>query len=159
MLPYFAGERTPLFDPQARGVIAGLTLRHGRGHLYRSLLEATAFGVRHNLAAFADTGAELSRVVAVGGGTGNTLWPEIVSSVTGHPQFITRETVGAALGDAVLAANAIGAGADTAHWNPVVDSVEPRPEWKNTYDALWPDYLALHERTREIQQALSDLAR
>ena len=49
MLPYFAGERTPLFDPEARGVICGLTLSHGRGHLYRAALEATAYGVRHIL--------------------------------------------------------------------------------------------------------------
>ena len=47
MLPYFAGERAPIDDPRARGVIAGLTLRHGRGHLMRALLEATGYGVRH----------------------------------------------------------------------------------------------------------------
>ena len=49
MLPYFAGERTPLFDPDARGVVAGLTLRHTRGDIYRAGLEATAYGVWHNL--------------------------------------------------------------------------------------------------------------
>jgi xylulokinase len=47
VLPYFAGERTPLQDPRARGLISGLTLSHGRGHLYRAMLEATAYGVRH----------------------------------------------------------------------------------------------------------------
>jgi xylulokinase len=55
-LPYFAGERTPIADPLARGVIAGLTLRHTRGDIYRALLEATAFGVRHNLEAFTAAG-------------------------------------------------------------------------------------------------------
>lgn len=54
MLPYFAGERTPLFDPDARGLVHGLTLRHTRGHLYRAALEATAYGVRHNLAAMTE---------------------------------------------------------------------------------------------------------
>jgi xylulokinase len=49
VLPYFAGERTPLFDTEARGLIGGLTLRHGRGHLYRAMLEGTAFALRHNL--------------------------------------------------------------------------------------------------------------
>jgi xylulokinase len=47
MLPYFAGERTPVMDPEARGMIAGLTLSHTRGDLYRAALEATALGVRH----------------------------------------------------------------------------------------------------------------
>lgn len=51
MLPYFAGERTPITDPRARGVIAGLTLSHTRGDLYRAALEGTAYGVRHNIEA------------------------------------------------------------------------------------------------------------
>ena len=48
-LPYFAGERTPINDPDARGVYAGLTLSHTKAHLYRASLEGTAYGVRHNL--------------------------------------------------------------------------------------------------------------
>jgi xylulokinase len=56
-LPYFAGERTPIADPQARGAIAGLTLTHTRGDLYRSLLEGIAFGVHHNLSAYTSIGA------------------------------------------------------------------------------------------------------
>jgi xylulokinase len=49
MLPYLAGERTPVFDPKARGVLAGLTLRHGRGHLFRAAYEGIAFGIRQIL--------------------------------------------------------------------------------------------------------------
>jgi xylulokinase len=49
MLPYFAGERTPIFDPRARGVIAGLTLRHSRAHLFRAVYEGIAFGIRQIL--------------------------------------------------------------------------------------------------------------
>ncbi len=56
-LPYFAGERTPIHDPDARGVFAGLTLTHTRAHLYRALLEGTAFGVRHNTEALQEMGA------------------------------------------------------------------------------------------------------
>ena len=55
-LPYFAGERTPLFDPEARGVIAGLSLLTGRGEVYRALLEGIAYGIRHNLEAWARPG-------------------------------------------------------------------------------------------------------
>jgi len=74
VLPYFAGERTPLFDPRARGAVLGLTLTHDRGHLYRGMLEATGFGVRHNLEAIELAGGEPSRLVAVGGGTRGGLW-------------------------------------------------------------------------------------
>ena len=56
MLPYFAGERTPIADPHARGIVAGLTLEHQRGDLYRAALEATAMGVRHNVEAMRAAG-------------------------------------------------------------------------------------------------------
>jgi xylulokinase len=67
MLPYFAGERTPIADPRARGIIVGLTLEHTRGDLYRATLEATAFGVRHNVEALRTAGGRIDRAVAVGG--------------------------------------------------------------------------------------------
>ena len=60
MLPYFAGERTPIMDPDARGVIAGLTLAHTRGDLYRAALEATGLGVRHNIETMRAAGARSS---------------------------------------------------------------------------------------------------
>jgi hypothetical protein len=67
-LPYFEGERTPLHDPQARGVWFGLGLKHTRGDLYRSILEGVAFGIRHNLEAMAEEGVRPQRILAAGGG-------------------------------------------------------------------------------------------
>jgi xylulokinase len=64
LLPYFAGERTPLFDPAARGVLAGLTTSHGRAEIYRAALEGIAYGVRHNLEAMAAAGGAAGRLVA-----------------------------------------------------------------------------------------------
>ena len=85
VLPYFAGERTPMFDPLARGVIAGLTLRHGRGHLFRAVYEGIAFGVRQILELIDERRrARPQRLVAVGGGTQGGLWTQIVSDVTGR---------------------------------------------------------------------------
>ncbi|MFI7313344.1 FGGY-family carbohydrate kinase [Streptomyces hygroscopicus] len=155
MLPYFAGERTPLFDPRARGTVIGLTLRHGRAELYRAALEATAFGVRHNLEAFADAGARIDRLVAVGGGA-RGLWTAVVSAAIGLPQRIPAETVGACFGDAVLVARALGAEAEG--WNPVVATVAPDEEWRAVYDARYPLYRELHEATRHIGHALADSA-
>ncbi len=63
------GGADPDPDPDARGVIAGLTLRHTRGDLYRAALEATALGVRHNVETMRAAGADIRRIVAVGGGT------------------------------------------------------------------------------------------
>ncbi len=156
MLPYFAGERSPLFDPDARGVVAGLTLRHGRGHLYRAALEATAFGVRHNLDAMREAGGDLSRLVAVGGGA-RELWTQIVSDVTGLEQSMPRHTVGAAYGDAFLAAVGTGLAAqeDIADWNPVESTVRPDPARSEIYDELYEHYLSLYSSTRETAHALA----
>ena len=67
-LPYFSGERTPINDPHARGLIFGLTLTHTRAHIYRSCLEGIAYGLRHNIETMAEAGAVPKRLIAVGGG-------------------------------------------------------------------------------------------
>lgn len=159
MLPYFAGERTPLFDPDARGFIAGLTLRHGRGHLYRAALEATAFGVRHNLEAMRAAGGSDKRLVAVGGGTQGELWTQIVSDVLQQPQQIPRYTIGACYGDALLAAIGTGlVGADAA-WNPVSHIVEPDADAAADYESRYQLYRELYSSTRNLAHTLAAMGR
>jgi len=158
MLPYFAGERTPVPDPDARGVIAGLTIAHTRGDLYRAALEATALGVRHNIEAIVAAGGAIGRVVAVGGGTQGDLWTQVVSDVTGLAQAIPRVTVGASYGAAFLAATAVTE-ASIAEWNPVERIVEPRPASAEGYDELYTLYRSLYEATAPIAHALADRQR
>jgi xylulokinase len=155
VLPYFAGERTPLFDPAARGAVLGLHLGHGRAHLHRAVLEATPYAVRHNLEVMAEAGDPIERIVAVGGGTRTTLWPQIVADVTGRAQIVPRETVGASYGDARLAALAIGlAGGD---WTVVDRVVEPEPA--ADYERLYSVYRRLYEQTRDLAHELAELQR
>ncbi|NBE92178.1 sugar kinase [Nonomuraea sp. KC401] len=153
MLPYFAGERTPVFDPDARGTLIGMTLRHGRGHLYRAALEATAFGVRHNLETMRAAGGTGRRLVAVGGGTQGGLWTQIVSDVLQQPQVLPAHTVGATYGDAMLAARACGVASEG--WNPAVATVEPDPGAAGDYDRLYHLYRDLYRSTRHIAHALA----
>lgn len=156
MLPYFAGERTPMLDPDARGVIAGLTLDHTRGDLYRAALEATAYGVRHNVEAMRAAGAPIERIVAVGGGTTGGLWTRIVSDVTGLTQQIPSITIGASFGAAFLAASAVCDPVPRIEdWNPVVDVLTPDAEARARYDDRWPLYLDLYEKTAGIVHALA----
>ncbi|WP_409179692.1 FGGY-family carbohydrate kinase [Amycolatopsis sp. VS8301801F10] len=152
MLPYFAGERTPVPDPLARGVIAGLTTSHGRAELYRAALEGTAYGVRHNLAAM---GAPARRLVAVGGGTQGRVWTGIVSDVTRTPQHLPTETVGACFGDAYLAAVAVGLEPDIEEWNPVAEVIEPDPVRADRYDEFYAHYRALYPATAETAHFLA----
>ena len=154
MLPYFAGERTPLLDPDARGAILGLSLRHNRGDLYRAALEATALGVRHNVEAMQVAGADIERAVAVGGGTQGGLWTQIVSDVTGLPQAIPTITIGASYGAARLAARSL-AETDTQGWNPPLHRIEPNPSRRAGYDDLYALYRTLYPATRDITHALA----
>lgn len=154
LLPYFAGERTPIADPRARGVLVGLTLSHTRGDVYRAVLEATAMGVRHNIDAMESAGAVIDRVVAVGGGTQGRLWTQIVSDVTGRRQEVRAQTIGASYGVAYLAARAV-TDASIAAWNPVAEIVEPRTELETGYTELYDLYRELYPATQQIAHALS----
>jgi xylulokinase len=155
VLPYFSGERTPIFDPQARGTICGLTLSHGRGHLYRALLEATAYGVRHILETLHEAGGGGTRLVAVGGGTKGGLWTQIVSSVVGREQVLPAETIGASYGDALLAALAAGLAEPTARWNQPAAIIPPDPASRDIYDQLYTLYRELYPATRAIAHSLA----
>lgn len=162
MLPYFAGERTPIQDPDARGVIAGLTLEHTRGDLYRAALEATALGVRHNVETMRAAGADIRRIVAVGGGTQGRLWLQIVSDVTGLVQEVPATTIGASYGAAFLAADAVAApGARPAigDWNPIAERITPDPVLRDLYDALFDRYVRLYEGSKQVVHELAAVHR
>jgi len=158
MLPYFSGERTPINDPAARGVIAGLTLAHSRAHLFRAVLESVAYGIRHNIETFQSIGADVRRVVAVGGGTKSTIWLQIVSDVTGVTQEVPQLTIGACYGDAFLAGLAAGIlqPSDISCWVQPGITIQPNPANKPLYDAFYNDYRFLYERTREIVHRLGE---
>lgn len=162
-LPYFSGERTPINDPDARGVFAGLTLSHTRGHLYRAILEGTAFGVRHNLEAIREMGAAAKRLVAVGGGARNPTWLQIVSDVTGVEQVVPRRTIGACLGDAFLAGLAAGIILDlntlASAWVRETDLLVPNENLRARYDEYFGVYRALYETGKTQHHRLAELGK
>jgi xylulokinase len=159
VLPYFAGERTPIFDADARGVVAGLTLRHRRGHLFRAVYEGIAFGIRQILEFLDDAVGPAERIVAVGGGTQGGLWTQIVTDVCGREQQIPAETIGASYGDALLAAIGTGLLPPATDWSRVTTRVEPDPAKAELYEELFQAYCALYPATREQVHALADMQR
>ena len=160
MLPYFAGERSPLFDPNARGVLAGLTLRHTRAHLFRAAYEAVAFGIRNILDVVEGSGGvAASRLVAVGGGTQGGLWTQVVSDVCGREQSVPRQAIGASYGSALLAARGIGLVPQDTVWAQPAKTVTPDPAQRGVYDEMYELYLSLYPATREIVHRLSRLER
>lgn len=158
-LPYFSGERTPINDPHARGLVFGLTLSHSRAHLYRSCLEGVAYGLRHNIEAMGQADAIPQRLVAIGGGAQDALWTQICSDVTGLPQDVPQQTIGAAYGDAYIAGMAAGLFSDFAplqqQWVKIARRIQPDPESKATYDELYSIYRDLYRDNRQHMRRLS----
>lgn len=159
-LPYFSGERTPINDPHARGLIMGLTLSHRRAHLFRSCLEGIAYGLRHNIETMASVGARPQRLVAVGGGAQDALWLQICSDVTGMPQDVPERTVGAAYGDAYLAGYAAGLFHDSQplkqQWVKLARVIEPDPSTAAVYAELYELYHRLYRQTKSEMHRLAE---
>ena len=154
-LPYFAGERTPFFDPDLRGALFGLTASHRRGHVFRALLEATAFAVRQNLETMCETGATIGGLRSSGGGASHPLWPQIVSDVTGLSQDVRGGSAQAGVGAALLAAIAVGAATLDTQWRAAGATVFPREELCPLYDELYGQFRELRLSTLPHAHALA----
>jgi xylulokinase len=154
MLPYFSGERTPIHDPHAKGVLFGLNLTHTRGDIYRALLEGIAFGTLHIAETYADAGERPRKVYAVGGGTKNKVWAQATSDVSGLTQIICSRTIGASYGDAFLAALGVGdvKKEDIRNWNPIVSEIAPSPS--ETYRRQYEVFRSVYERTKDLMHKL-----
>ncbi len=162
MLPYFSGERTPILDPDAKGIILGLNLSHTRADLYRALLESVGLGIRHNIDVMEQDGAQAKRILAVGGGTRNSLWMQIVSDIAGIEQYVPEQQIGASYGDAFLAGVGVGlfsSTADAAHWVRMKEKIVPRPDIHIKYEEYYRIYRDLYDDTAPLMRRLSTLTR
>jgi len=160
MLPYFSGERTPILDPDAKGMIFGLGLTHNRADVYRALLESVGYGIRHNIDEMRAEGAEPVRILAVGGGTHNSLWLQIVSDIAGIEQHIPEQRLGACFGDAFLAGVGVGLFSGTREvdrWVRVEQLVRPDPVAHDRYEAFYRIYRDLYARNAPLMGAIGRL--
>lgn len=146
-LPHLMGERGPLNEPCAVGVLYGLSLAHGRAEVTRALLEGCAFQLRRIVEALDVPVVEL---VTVGGGAKSPLWLQIIANVTGLPLLIPRVVEAGALGAGILAAVAFDLyptveGAAAA-WVHIAARMEPDTEAHVAYDGLYATFLELEDR-------------
>ncbi len=152
-LPYLAGERTPHADPDARGAFVGLELRHDRGALVRAVLEGVGFGLRDSLELLRELGVGVERGRVSGGGARGRLWLEIVASILGIPLELTAVEEGSAYGAALLAGVAGGVFADVheavSRCVRVRETIDPRPEWVERYESIYPRYRSLYPALKE----------
>jgi xylulokinase len=157
-LPYMMGERSPIWDSDARGVFLGLSLASGRGSLARAVLEGAAFALRHNLDAAAVVGVQVGELRSVGGAARSRLWSQIKANVIGVPVLLPETSIGAPFGDAALAAVAAGLHADVGGLVRTVrvrERFEPQPEAAGRYHELYGVYRRTYEALREEFQALA----
>ncbi len=159
-LPYFSGERTPLHDPEARGVLIGLTLSHTRADVYRAILESVGYAIRHNIDALKDAGVAPARILAVGGGTHSPLWMQIVSDIAGMTQHMPVQQIGASYGNAFMAGVGIGVFGSTAEvgrWVSTGAVVQPDPDAHRRYEDYYKLYRDLYAGTAPIMHSLAAL--
>ena len=123
-LPYMFGERSPIWDTDARGVFFGLSLASTKADMVRAILEGAAFGLRHNLEAAAAAGFRARTLACVGGGARSPVWNQIKADVTGMPIRLPVAATGAPLGDALAAGVGTGVYASFAD---AVRAHQPHP--------------------------------
>jgi FGGY-family pentulose kinase len=149
------GNRSPYKDPHARGVISGLTLSHGPGHIFRALYEATACGTRHILDDASQHGLDVTRIFVGGGGAKSALWLQIHADVLQKPIHLTRETESCALGAAMAAAVRAGIYRDfdsAAKAMVAIETVvEPIEKNRDVYNDLFGEYVGLYEAMRLLR--------
>jgi xylulokinase len=138
IVPYFLGEKTPIHDPRARGVIHGLSLNHDLRHLWRALLEGFAYAFRHHVEVLADMGHPSQRFLASDGGSTSRFWMQICADVLQAPVQLLAGHPGSSLGAAWVAAVASGLTNDWAGVSRFVtcsEVVRPNSENAGIYDA------------------------
>jgi xylulokinase len=161
-LPFLAGERSPIWDPTARGAFIGLTFQHGPAHLARAVLESTAFELRLLTDAVLSGGTRIDELRVCGGQARSRLWNQIKADVTGLSAHVPRLPEVALMGDAICAATGIGlypdllqAGEAMVHIAQVFD---PNPALRGVYDELFAVYRAAYGALKPFFEPLARAA-
>lgn len=161
-LPFFMGARSVRLNPDARGVLLGLTLGHGRGHIVRAIMEGVAFEMRACLRALARMGQAPTEIIALGGGARFDGWNRIKASVLGAPVVRPRHVEAASLGAMLVAARAVGLVEDLIQTaravNPIDRTYDPDPMEAAAYAALAPLYEEAYDRLAPLFGPLAQVS-
>jgi xylulokinase len=162
-LPYLSGERTPHPDPLARGAFVGLTVRHNRDYMTRSVLEGVSFGLKDSFTLIQNAGlGTITQVRASGGGTKGALWRQILASVLEAELVTVNTTEGAAYGAALLAGVGAGAWRDVASACKVciriTGSTQPATSEVDAYRKMYPIYQDLYPALKPAFASTAALA-
>lgn len=159
-LPYMMGERSPIWHTNARGVFFGLSLATPGAALIRSILEGTAFALRHNIEVALNAGAEVREVRSVGGCSRSDLWNQIKADVLGCPLLLPHTSVGSPFGAAVLAGMGVGVFPDIRKSLLKMVHLEKRFEPnKENHDRYMQNYMVFRDIYEHLKVDFDHLAR
>ena len=158
-LPYMSGERSPIWDPDAKGVYYGMDFGKTKGHFIRAAMEGVAYSLHHNLEIAREAGAEAEVLRAMGGSANSLLWTQIKSDITGKPIVVPSSDTATTLGAAILAG--VGVGMYGSFEEAVELTVkekrrhEPNPEHREAYERNYQIYLELYEQLKGMMKKYS----
>jgi xylulokinase len=161
-LPYISGERTPIWNPYARGVFFGVTLGHNRNDFFRSVLEGGSFAIRHVVELLeTDGGIKIPELRIGGAAAASRVWNQIIADVLGKKVVSLTQSHVEVLGAAVLAGVSQGVYPDlpSAIGKIVVPGSEfkPNPEAHAAYSRLFPMYKTLYGEVRHHFEELAKM--
>ena len=142
----------------AKGAFFGLTLRHTQADLYRALLESVGYGIRHNLEKLAQEGIQVNLINAVGGGSKNLGWMQIIADIAEVDVRVPQGISGAAYGDAILAGIGIGLYKDASQakiWDQDALHLTPSRGDSELYQRLYRVYRSLYHQTKNLLPLLT----
>lgn len=159
-LPYLTGERTPHADPHCRAAWIGLSLRHGRAHLVRSVMEGATYAMRDSLEIITGMGIPVTQVRLSGGGGRSAFWRQLQADIYGRECVTINAEEGPAFGVALLAAVGTGAYKDVVEachaTIQVVTDTPPREETVKRYNELYPLYVKLYRSLKDDFRAIAE---
>ncbi len=159
-LPYLVGERSPIWDPDARGAFVGLSLNHGRAHLARAVLEAAALAIRHVAEPILGAGVRVEAMRVCGGPARSGAWNQIKADITGFTVEVPTVRETAVVGSAILAAVGTRAHPDLVAAIRAMTSIErriePDPSRREVYDRVYAAYTSLHPALAPVMRTLRD---
>ncbi len=160
-LPYISGERTPIWDPYARGVFFGVTLGHNRNDFFRSVLEGASFAIRHVIEILeTKTGLDIQELRIGGTAASSRIWNQIISDILGKKIVSMAQSHTEVLGAAVLSGTSIGVYKDLeeAIQKTIIlgEVFEPDTKAHHTYNKLFPMYKKLYT---EVNHHFEELAK
>lgn len=158
-LPYMSGERSPIWDPDAKGVFYGMDFGKTKGHFIRAAMEGVAYSLYHNLEVAREAGAEAEVLRAMGGSANSLLWTQIKSDITGKPIIVPSSDTATTLGAAILAGVGVGMYKDFEEAVKLTVKEkrrhEPDPEHRAVYERNYQIYLELYEQLKSTMKKYS----